>query len=219
MIIAIDGPAGAGKSSVTKAIASELGLMRLDTGAIYRAVALACFHKGVSSADSSLGAFVKSLDLTFSGGGVLLNGRDVSSEIRTDLIGGLASEFAAMPAVRAGLLALQRQIASEGDFVVDGRDIGTVVFPNAEVKLFLTASVDARAKRRFLEYQGLDNAPTLDDVRAAILERDENDSGRSIAPLRRAIDAIEVDSSEMTIEQTVDTCLRVIRDKVPHLGA
>ena len=214
MIIAIDGPAGAGKSSVTNAIAAKLGIMRLDTGAMYRVLALACSEADVQADDPKIGAFVDSIDLRFVDGQILLAGRDVSQAIRTDRVSQLASTYAAIPAVRNSLLDVQRRVAGQGDFVVDGRDIGTVVFPNASVKLFLTASVDARAKRRHLEYADSENAPSFEAVRASIVARDEQDTGRKIAPLRRADDAIEVDSSDLSFEETVAHCLEVIRQRL-----
>ena len=214
MIIAIDGPAGAGKSSVTNAIAAKMGIMRLDTGAMYRVIALACSEADVHADDPNIGTFVDRIDLKVLDGQILLAGRDVSQAIRTDRMSQLASMYAAVPSVRDSLLDVQRRVAELGDFVVDGRDIGTVVFPDASVKLFLTASVDARAKRRHLEYGGLESGPSYEEVRASIIARDEQDSSRKIAPLRRADDAIEVDSSDLSFEATVTHCLEVIRQQL-----
>ena len=214
MIIAIDGPAGAGKSSVTNTIAEILGIMRLDTGAIYRVIALACSEAGVGVNDPQIGAFVERVDLKFTDGQIRLGDRDVSHLIRTDEVSQLASTYAAVPAVRQSLLDVQRRVAQQGDFVVDGRDIGTVVFPNAAVKIFLTASVDARARRRYLQYGGGEDSPTYEDVRASIIARDENDTGRKVAPLRKADDAIEVDSSNLSFDDTVALCLKVIRQRL-----
>ena len=211
MIIAIDGPAGAGKSSVTNAIAEELGIMRLDTGAMYRAIALACSEAGVEVDNPQIGKFVDGIELRLTEGRILLGTRDVSNAIRTDKVSQLASKYATVPAVRESLLGVQRRVASMGDFIVDGRDIGTVVFPDAQVKLYLTASVEARARRRHLEYQGLESAPSFEAVKASILARDKQDTERAVAPLRKAPDAVEVDSSELTFEDTVTHCLKVIQ--------
>lgn len=218
MIIAIDGPAGAGKSSVAKEIASALDMMRLDTGALYRAIALACQQSGLSTTDPQLSAFVLSLDLAVKDGDVFLSGTNVSSEIRTTEISAAASKFAAIPAVRDSLLDVQRRLASSGKFVVDGRDIGTVVFPDASIKIFLTASVESRAKRRFLDYAATEGGPTLDEVKAAILERDQNDSQRAVAPLRQADDAVLVDSSDLSLKETVKHCLALISRRLGQAG-
>lgn len=218
MIIAVDGPAGAGKSSVTNAIAQRMGIERLDTGALYRSIALAADEQGVAPQDPGLKAFVQNTDVNFVKGAILLNRKDVSALIRTDRVSNLASAYASSPAVRSGLLDLQRTIVSKGDFIVDGRDIGTVVFPDADVKLFLTASVDARARRRHLEYAREPDAPTLDAIKMSIQERDRADTQRAIAPLAKADDAIVVDSSEMDLEAVVDHCIRLISEQLTKRG-
>ena len=214
MIIAIDGPAGAGKSSVTKALAQKMGIARLDTGALYRAIALAASRANIKSDDERIGEFVSNTDVSFKAGQVRLDGVDVSKEIRADHVSALASEYASVAEVRAGLLNLQRSVALQGDFIVDGRDIGTVVFPDAEVKLYLTASVDARAHRRFLEYAGQPDAPSLEQIRSGIVARDDADTNREIAPLRIADDALIVDSSSMTLDEVVAYCLKAIEEKL-----
>ena len=218
MIIAVDGPAGAGKSSVTNAIAQRMGLQRLDTGALYRSIGLAAAEQGLTVQHSGLRSFVEQTNVRFVGDEVWLNGVDVSAEIRTDEVSALASAYASIPAVRAGLLQLQRTVVSQGDFIVDGRDIGTVVFPGADVKLFLTASVDARARLRYLEYAERPNAPTVASIKASIVERDRADSQREIAPRAQADDAIVVDSSEMDLETVVEHCISVIRKQLGKRG-
>lgn len=218
MIIAVDGPAGAGKSSVTNAIAKRMGLQRLDTGALYRAIALAADEGGITERFSGLRAFVEKTDVQFREDGVWLNGVNVSEQIRTDRVSGLASAFASLPAVRDGLLQLQRNVVAQGDHIVDGRDIGTVVFPDADVKLFLTASVDARAQRRHLEYVNRPDAPTLKVIKARIEARDLADSQRAIAPLAKAVDAIVVDSSDMDLDTVVQHCIELIRARLGERG-
>jgi CMP/dCMP kinase len=218
VIIAVDGPAGAGKSSVTNAIAKRMGLQRLDTGALYRAIALAADGAGMTIETEGLRAFVAMTDVQFRDGEVWLNGINVSEQIRTERVSGLASSFASSPAVRDGLLQLQRNVAAQGHHIVDGRDIGTVVFPNAEVKLFLTASVDARAQRRYLEYANRPDAPSLETIKARIESRDLADSKRAIAPLAKADDAIVVDSSEMDLATVVQHCIDVIEARLAQRG-
>lgn len=214
MIIAVDGPAGAGKSSVTEAIAKSLGIERLDTGALYRAIALAADETGLTPTSPGLKAFVSQTQVSFESGVVILNGRDVSHDIRSDRVSALASAFASVPEVRSGLLELQRSVGRAGDYIVDGRDIGTVVFPDADVKIFLTASVEARARRRHLEYTGRPDAPSLDEIRRNIEARDDADTRRAVAPLARAEDAVVVDSSEMSLETVVAHCTSLIKDKI-----
>ena len=214
MIIAVDGPAGAGKSSVTEAIAMSLGIERLDTGALYRAIALAADEMGLTPESDGLKHFVERNRVSFQCGVVLLNGRDVSSEIRSDRVSALASAFASIPEVRSGLLELQRNVGYAGDYIVDGRDIGTVVFPNADVKIFLTASVSARAQRRYLEYAGQADSPSLEQIRQNIEARDRADTRRAVAPLVCAEDAIVVDSSDMRLEEVVSHCISLIKERL-----
>jgi cytidylate kinase len=213
-IVAIDGPAGAGKSTVARQLADRLGYTLVDTGALYRAVALAARRANVSWDDDVNVVAVarrlsdsRSLRLvpdTEKGVRVMLDGTDVSDAIRTPDMGMGASRVSAIAGVRAALLALQRQAGEKGGVVLEGRDIGTVVFPDAEVKFFLTASPEVRARRRYDELiargQRVDFAATLAEVKS----RDENDTNRPIAPLRRAEDAVLIDSSDRAVEEIVE---------------
>ena len=212
-IVAIDGPAGAGKSTVARRLADRLGFTLVDTGALYRAVALAARRAGVGWDDeANVVAVARRLEATRSlvlvpdaekGVRVMLEGADVSDAIRTPDMGMGASRVSAIAGVRAALLELQRQAGEKGGVVLEGRDIGTVVFPDAEVKFFLTASPEVRARRRYdeliLRGQRVDFAATLAEVKA----RDENDTNRPIAPLRRADDAVLVDSSDRAVDDIV----------------
>lgn len=216
--VAIDGPSGAGKSTVAKAAAARLGLLYVDTGAMYRAIGLAALRGGVSEEDAA--GIVRTLDgLTVAlrheadGQRVLLNGEDVSDEIRSSRVAQYASKCSAVPEVRAFLLDTQRALAEERSVVMDGRDIGTVILPNAEVKIFLTASVQARAERRFRELAERGQEVTLEGVRADLERRDRQDTTRSIAPLRQAEDAVLLDTSGMNLAQAVEAALRIIAEK------
>ncbi|HEX7663648.1 MAG TPA: (d)CMP kinase [Polyangiaceae bacterium] len=216
-IVAIDGPAGAGKSTVARAVAEALGFVLVDTGAIYRTLALAAERKGVVWSDgAALGALANQLvaeaALKFDGSKVLLAGEDVSLAIRTPSIGMGASQVSAHPEVRAALLDLQRQAGANGGVVLEGRDIGTVVFPDAEVKVFLTASPEIRAQRRFEELvakgtKDVTLASTLEDVK----KRDAQDMGRAHAPLKQAEGATLVESSALSIGETVAAIVALVR--------
>lgn len=220
-IVAIDGPAGAGKSTVTLLVAERLAYLLVDTGALYRAVALAAEREKLSWDDapavSALADRLRRdralrLDRTANGAAVvLLYGEDISSAIRTLEIGQGASKVSAIPGVRAALLGLQRGLGERGGVVLEGRDIGTVVFPDAEAKFYLTASVEVRARRRYEELRARGIATNLEHVRQEVLERDERDSSRPVAPLRRAADAVDLDSSELTVEQVVDQVVERVR--------
>ena len=217
-IVAIDGPAGAGKSTVERRLADRLGYTLVDTGALYRAVALAARRAGVAWDDeANVVAVARRLEASRSlllvpdaekGVRVMLDGADVSEAIRTPDMGMGASRVSAIGGVRAALLDLQRQAGENGGVVLEGRDIGTVVFPDAEVKFFLTASPEVRAKRRYDELvergQQVDFAATLAEVKT----RDENDTNRPIAPLRRADDAVLVDSSDRAVDDIVEEMAR-----------
>jgi CMP/dCMP kinase len=192
MVVAIDGPAGAGKSSVARAVARELGFTYLDSGAMYRSVALAALRRGVPAAE--IAALVH-IDLT---DGVMLDGEDVSDLIRTPEVSEAASRVAADPAVRTAMVAEQRRLLSAGDWVAEGRDIGTVVAPDARLKVFLTASPQERARRRAAE-RGAD----ADAVLAELAERDERDETRAASPLHAAPDAVVLDTSGLSLEQVV----------------
>ncbi len=210
MIVAIDGPAGAGKSTISARLAESLGFVRLDTGALYRTVALAATRAGVETDDPALGDFVRDLAIEVRPDAILLDGEDVSQAIRTPAMSAASSRYAAVPAVRAGLLDLQRSLGRAQDTVLDGRDIGTVVFPDAEVKIFLTASAAARARRRWDELRARGEDADLSEVRAELDARDRADSERAVAPLKKAEDAVEVDTTGLDIEGVVAACRRVV---------
>ena len=206
--IAIDGPSGAGKSTVAKAVAKKLGFLQVDTGAMYRSVGLYIYRKGLQPDDAE--AVVSQLeniniDLGFSEEGqrIYLNGEDVSEKIRQNEISAYASKVSAIPAVRAFLLEMQRKLAAEHSVVMDGRDIGTVVLPDAELKIFQTASVKERAKRRYLELTEKGQSVDLETIKKEIEERDYNDSHRAAAPCVPADDAVIIDNSNITIEENV----------------
>ena len=206
--IAIDGPSGAGKSTVAKALAKRLGFVQVDTGAMYRSVGLYIYRKGIQPDDAD--AVIPQLeniniDLGFSEEGqrIYLNGEDVSEKIRQNEISAYASKVSAIPAVRAFLLEMQRKLAREHSVVMDGRDIGTVVLPDAELKIFQTASVKERAKRRYLELTEKGQIVDLETIKKEIEERDYNDSHRAAAPCVPADDAVIIDNSNITIEENV----------------
>ncbi|MDD6484808.1 MAG: (d)CMP kinase [Clostridiales bacterium] len=207
--VAIDGPAGAGKSSVSKAVAAKLGFIYIDTGALYRTVALHAIRNGVSTSDVAVAELMKSADIKicYDDDGtqrIILNGEDVSEKIRTPKVSMGASDVAKIPRVRAGLLDLQRNLAKGANAVMDGRDIGTSILPDAAIKIFLTASVDARAKRRFDEYRQKGEPADLEAIKADIKKRDEQDMNRETAPLRQAEDAVLIDTSDMSFSQVVE---------------
>lgn len=206
--IAVDGPAGAGKSTVAKAVAERLGMIYIDTGAMYRAVGLGALRRGIStdSADA-VESILGQLDITIcnsaEGQQIYLNGENVSKEIRLPEISVAASNVAVIPAVRLKLVELQRALAQKSNVIMDGRDIGTYVLPDAQLKIFLTADPKARAKRRFDELCEKGITTTFEDVYNDMLYRDKNDSGREFAPLRPAEDSILIDSTDLSLEQTI----------------
>ncbi len=207
-VVAIDGPAGAGKSSASKALARRLGFFLLDTGAIYRCVALAARRAGVRWDDEpALAGLARALPIAFvqreAGQAVLLGGDDVSEAIRTAEISDGASRVSSLPAVRGGLLELQRRLAAAGRCVVEGRDIGTVVLPWAPVKFFLTASPEERARRRHAELLARGLASDYETTLREIVERDRRDSTREIAPLKPAPDAVHIDTSPLSLDEVV----------------
>ncbi len=204
-LIAIDGPSGVGKSTTARRVAERLGWYYLDTGAMYRAAALAVQRAGIILADRpALEALLQALDLSQEGTRIFLAGEDVSEAIRSQAITQLVTPVSADGRVREVLVDQQRRIGARGHWVVDGRDIGTVVFTGACCKVFLTASPEARAQRRFLELQAKGQSPDLGEVLQDLQRRDLADSTRAVAPLRRADDAEELDSSTMSLDQVVD---------------
>ncbi len=211
--IALDGPSGAGKSTIAKLAAKRLGYVYVDTGAMYRSIAYNALSRGTDVNDEAAVAATLDglkLELKYIDGAqaVLVNGEDVSDRIRTPEVSMGASAVAKQPAVRAFLLETQRGIAAENDIIMDGRDIGTVVLPNAQVKLFLTADAEERARRRFKELQEKGDPSTFEEVLADINQRDYNDSHREIAPLKQAEDAVLLDSTHLTIDQVVDEIVK-----------
>lgn len=215
LLITIDGPAGAGKTTVSRALADRLGYRYVDTGALYRGVALAAQTRGVNPEnDDDLKRLCSDLDLTFArkkeGSGLFLGGKNISDRIRTPEITMLASAVSARPVVREFLLDLQKDLGRKKAAVFEGRDMGTVVFPDADVKFFLNASTRTRAQRRY-EEQKSKNSQTLDEVEQDILQRDHNDSTRDVAPLKPAADAIIIDSTELNADEVVALMVSHIR--------
>ena len=211
-VIAIDGPSGAGKSSVAKRVAAEMGFDYLDTGALYRAVALALRRKGIEPevSDVEIVHSLAGVSVAFRNGAVLLDGEDVSTAIRTPEMGHYSSVFSARGPVREFLMPVQREAALHHDLVAEGRDMTTVVFPNAWRKIYLDATTESRAMRRFLQLKGTSDV-SLEVATADVVERDQRDSSRDIAPLRRAPDAHYIDSSAYTLDQTVEAAMSIIR--------
>ena len=209
MIIAIDGPAGAGKSTIAREVAQRLGFQLVDTGAIYRSLGLLALEKGISLDDAdSLAHIGEDLSFEFrmtqSGTTTICNGRQMGADIRTPKVSDAASRVSALPAVRAAVLEAQRSAGRARDSVLEGRDIGTVVFPDADVKVFLTASDTERARRRTEQLRASGQAADYDEILSDIRERDERDSTREAAPLKAADDATRIDSTAFTIEQVVE---------------
>lgn len=218
MQIAIDGPAGAGKSTIAKRLAKESGYIYVDTGAMYRAMALYLIRQGISANDTEgIEAACENADITIKyidgEQNVILNGENVNGLIRTQEVSNMASASSVNGKVRKKLVALQQKLASETDVVMDGRDIGTVVLPNAEVKIFLTASSAVRARRRYDELKAKGEACDIDVIEKEIKERDERDMTREISPLKQAEDAVLVDTSEMGVEEVVSEIKRIVEKK------
>ena len=217
--IALDGPSGAGKSTIAKAVAARKGYVYVDTGAMYRTVACYTLSKGADPEDKEqVIALLPEMDiqLKYLDGSqhVLLNGEDVSDKIRTPEISMTASKVSAIPEVRTFLFDLQQNMAKENDIIMDGRDIGTVVLPNADVKIFLTATAEERARRRFKELQEKGDPSTYEEVLEDIKQRDYNDTHRETAPPKKADDAIEVDTTELDLEQSIDAICKVIDERL-----
>ncbi|MDD6657571.1 MAG: (d)CMP kinase [Lachnospiraceae bacterium] len=213
--VAIDGPAGAGKSTIAKMVAKKLGFIYVDTGAMYRAMALHLLRKGIPATDSAaISAACEDADITiqYQNGEqvVLLNGENVNGLIRTEEAGNMASSSSTNGDVRKKLVSLQQKLAKTAEVIMDGRDIGTVVLPDADVKIYLTAGSDVRAKRRYDELTAKGVACDLQKIEKDIIERDERDMNREISPLRQADDAVLVDSSYMTIEEVAEKIISLI---------
>jgi CMP/dCMP kinase len=209
MVIAIDGPAGAGKSTVAKGVAKALGFTYLDSGAMYRCVGLAALGSGLDlESGSEVGALARRLEIGFDSGAVELDGEDVGSQIRTPEVSAAASQVAAHPEVRRALVERQRALIATADYVAEGRDIGTMVSPDAPLKVFLTASRQERARRRAAE-----SGEPVAEVVEAQRERDERDSGRRHSPLRAADDAVEIDTTGLAVDEAVERVVALARER------
>ena len=220
--VAIDGPAGAGKSTIARRVAAALGSIYVDTGAMYRAMALYLFRKGIDPDDAeAISRECKNADISidFQNGEqvVLLSGENVNDLLRTPEVSDMASRTSVNPFVRKKLVELQQKLGRQKDVVMDGRDIGTVVLPDAQVKIYLTASVDVRAKRRYKELLEKGMEADLAQITEQIRERDERDMNRAVSPLKQADDAVLVDTSDMTIEEVTDRILEIIKEKRERL--
>jgi cytidylate kinase len=214
MIVTIDGPAGAGKSHVARGLAQRLGFRFLDTGATYRAVALAAMRRGIPWNDAdALAALSGSISIEIQSDRVLLDGQDVTHEIRASAVTAVIHHVADNPRVRENLVALQRRIAGDDDFVTEGRDQGTVVFPDAQCKIFLTASPEERARRRWRDLQARGETAPFDEVLAQQNERDRRDASRPVGRLLRAADALEICTDGLTIDEVIARLERLVRQK------
>ncbi len=221
--IAIDGPAGSGKSTISKEIAKKMGIIYVDTGALYRAVGLKLVNNGVTAdTEPPVAEILKDTVVTikFVEGAqrVFLDGQDVSDLIRTQQISMMASKCSALPCVREFLLEMQRKLARENSVIMDGRDIGTVVLPDADVKIFLTASPECRAKRRFIELSEKGDNTPYQEILKTVIERDYNDSHRAIAPLKKADDAIEIDTTPIGLQESIELIYNTILQQVEKKG-
>ena len=217
--VAIDGPSGAGKSTVARAAAARLGYVYVDTGAMYRAIGLAVCRRGISGEDAAgIAAALPEIEirLAYQDGAqrVMLNDEDVSDAIRTPEIAHYASKVSAVPEVRQFLLDVQRDMAKKGNILMDGRDIGTVILPDAPVKIFLTASAETRAERRYLELAEKGQQVTRGSVLHDVVERDRQDMSRAVAPLKQAEDAVLLNTSKMTLDESIEAVLQIIRKKI-----
>jgi len=216
IIIAIDGPTASGKSTTAREVAKRLGYTHINTGAMYRAFALYASEWGVASTDDSrIAGLSEKAYIDFDeNGNILLEGRDVTKEIQTPEIAQLASELATLPQVRQKMVAMQQEIGKNGGVVLDGRDIGTVVFPDAELKIFLIAAAETRAERRLDELVSSGTNITLDKLTQEIKERDKRDSERELSPLKKAVDATRLDTSKLTFDEQVEKVVELARGKV-----
>lgn len=214
--IAIDGPAGAGKSTIAKIVAKKLGFIYVDTGAMYRTMALACYRAGIKAEEEEkVVAKCNEVNITLGYENdtqkVYLDGEDVSELIRQEVIGNMTSAIAVYPPVRKILVAMQQKLAQEKDVVMDGRDIGTAVLPNADLKIYLTASSRTRAERRYKELTEKGQVCDIDEIESDIKERDFRDMNRDVSPLVQAEDAVLVDSSDMNIDQVVEAIITLVK--------
>lgn len=215
MIVAIDGPAGAGKGSVTKQVGEKLGLINIDTGAMFRCVTLNLLQEGIKvEEEHKIKEVLNKINIDMKESGeVFLNGKDVSKQIREDEVNSMVSPVSVIPMVRERLLELQREMAQGKNVIMEGRDIGTVVFPHANVKIYLDASAEERARRRVKQNQENGIASSYEEVLKGIMDRDKRDSSREIAPLKQAEDAIYIDSTNMSVEEVVEEIIRIIEKK------
>lgn len=216
--IAIDGPAGAGKSTIAKKVAKALSFIYVDTGAMYRAMALYLYRNGIAADDAdkiaaACGGAAISIEYRDGEQVVLLGEENVNPYLRTQEVSAMASRSSAVPQVRTRLVQLQQELAASQNVVMDGRDIGTVVLPNAQVKIYLTASVEVRAKRRFLELTEKGESAVLEEIAAEIADRDHRDMTREVSPLKQAEDAVLVDTSDMTIDEVTQRILDIVKEK------
>lgn len=217
--VAVDGPAGAGKSSISKIVAKKLGYLYIDTGAMYRSVTWAVLHNHIDvNNQKAVEALLPELDLTMEASDdsckVFIAGQDVTDFIRTPQVNNAVSIVASYKGVRQYLVERQRLMAEAGGVILDGRDIGSVVLPNAELKIYLTASVEARAMRRYLEVKGTVNEQPLEDIKDSVMQRDDMDKNRKESPLIQVEDAVLVDSSEMTFDETVEYILHLVQERI-----
>lgn len=219
-MVAIDGPAGAGKSTIARAVSDRTGFTYIDTGAMYRAVALHALRAGldVERDEEAIAELARRLRFEFrsvdGGSHLFVDGEDVEAAVRTPRVGRLSSPVSAIPAVREHLVAAQRRMAQRQAVVMEGRDIGTVVFPDARLKVFLTASAEERARRRYEQLTGRGEEVSFEEVLADQRERDRRDSTREVAPLRRAEDAVEIVSDDMTVEEAVDAVMALVHERL-----
>ncbi len=217
--IAIDGPSGAGKSSLSRKAAEALGFLYIDTGALYRAIGLAAIRFGIAVDDSrAIAALTSSISVTLQptsdGQQVFLNGENVTGLIRTEQVSAYASAVSAVPEIRAFLLDTQRRLAAEQNVIMDGRDIGTVVLPDAQLKIFLTASPEARARRRLDELQARGEAADFETVYRDLVARDQRDTERAVAPLVQSPDAVRLDTTDNSFEQSLELLLKLIKERI-----
>ena len=214
MIIAVDGPAGSGKSTISKLVAKELGMIHLDTGAMYRLFTLKLLKEKVSFEDKDkINELLENLDINIENDRFFLDGKDVSEEIRKSEVSENVSEVSAIKEVREEMINLQRKFSSSKDIILDGRDIGTVVFPNADIKIFLVADPKERAERRYKEVIGKGGKASFQEIYESIVNRDRLDTVREISPLKKAEDAIEVDTTGKTIEEVKNMILSIYKTK------